>query len=85
MEIENILTQMVGLIGESEDDSRATTSLGTWASIFAPLTPKKKRLRPYSSPLKGENERGGGNRNQSPPELGDLGGLFSEFCMARGI
>jgi hypothetical protein len=44
-------------------------------SIFAPLAPKKKRLRPYSSPLLGENERGGGNRIQSPPELGDLGGF----------
>ncbi|GAB4205838.1 MAG: hypothetical protein Fur006_62330 [Coleofasciculaceae cyanobacterium] len=27
----------------------------------------------------------GGTGIQSPPELGDLGGLFSGFCMVRGI
>lgn len=32
-------------------------------------------LSPYSSPLRGENERGGETRVQSPPKLGDLGGF----------
>jgi hypothetical protein len=38
-------------------------NLSPYSSGHPPLSPVKKRPRPYSSPLLGEKERGGGRKN----------------------
>jgi hypothetical protein len=50
-----------------------------------PNSPQNKRLRPLSSPLLGENERGGEGDLSLPPASGGLRGVFLTFARSLVI